>query len=230
MKLRAGKNSILIRVMPHEKDLEERTKGGIIFPSFMRPLLFRIQHGTAISIGENMRFAEIGNTIFIHHNVMEEPDRLVDFDSVTGSEVWCVRNEIGNQEIFGVMRDGEIIPAEHYVVGKPEQKTDSNIFNTQENELFKKDYEQDTSRHYKMKVLYKNKIDTQINVDDTLLCRPVSNYEISFKQEKFWFVDLQNTRGILADEEKFKVLDKLKPKKEGDKIFDWTLINEPVCQ
>lgn len=231
MKLKAGKNSVLIRVMPDEKDLAERSSGGIYFPTFMRVLKYRIQYGTAISVGSNIEGIEKGNVVFIHHATMSNSERLVDFDSVTGSEVWCVRVEKANCEIFGWMRDDEIIPMPHYIVSKPERSDESIMNFSQQEKLFTKKYEQDTSKHYKTKVIYKNPVDTNIEVGDTLLCRPVSNYEIKYRQEIFWFIDLQNTRAIISESEKLKVLDKVKAQDQQQYgRFNWTTINDPIVQ
>lgn len=208
--MKAGINSVIIEVTIDDRDRAGMSSDGLYLPVYMRPLAYRNQIGKAVSVGTNIEGIQIGDTILAHHILFDNTERLVNYNFETGIETWCVRKEFMNNEIFGVIRNGEIIPRQGIVCAYSDES--QNVMN-----------------HFKISVAFKNENDTDISIGDEFMCRPVSNYVISIGSVNHWFIERQYLKAELEKGETVMILDKIKAHDEQtSKKMDWTLISFPL--
>lgn len=209
----ANTNHVIIKVYRADKDSKEKI-GSLYVPTFMKPLAYNAQVGEVLSVGAGVENIQIGDALLFHHTIEDIPENIV--SHVPDQYDIRALNLINrNCPVYGIVRDGVIIPEKGFVLAKEFYLQKSKLI-TFKSGITMEELIADENTAFQTTIVNVSLVEEFFKKGDAIVCLPFSNYSIKVGEEMYWFIDKKHIVLKNSEKESIFILAELQPKSKLD--------------
>lgn len=196
-KINVSDNCVLVKIFDADKKIKNTSAGGIITENMFKPLANLCGIGMAVSVGNNLRWINEGDTVLYTWIAEDQPERYLGRDD--DGEYRIIKDYGIEGQIYGILKNNKktgqshIIPKKYYFLAEPKPDDLDRVNSVFQIPISALNPNDDAAR--KM----------EIKVGDWAICEPYSMKVISIQRNIFWFVFLEQIIAINKGEHRVAI-------------------------